>query len=467
MKTSTLWIEEARGLDPGLGIVLGMSWEPKISGTASELDKNKKSASVSSHNVCVFGERLNVFGSAAVEKRIYSQVQKKKVIGVSGALIFASMHPNGTAFLSVPLTEVGDQSEGRVWIAACNNGSPLKGFDSVISQDEVEARLNELQARYANVAAFGIEDNAVGWMDIVNGANFNVSDVQGQVKPLNASLRMALSSIPAPARIFLGIVGIVLLVQIALIPAWKYAYRLIFAEKMVQQDPNLLWQEAIDSWVETNKLPPAQSLETVLNAATGLQNTISAWNLKEVDCKISTGRKTWDCKAIYERKPNTTNATNASFLASIPKGWSVDWLPLNTANVSFEVVLIEPPVAMKLASLHKQSELLVSIPTALQKIEPALSDARGAVGPFSAVATPAPVFKEGGGVPKPQGVVMPTVSQIKLSGPARSFIDFASVNGLESVAWKAIALKISAESVKPNITASSYKIDLLGEVYAR
>jgi hypothetical protein len=466
MKPHTKWLEGLPGLDASVAVVIGAHWSPRVAGTSSEVEAQKKAAIQAKDTIYLVSDK--VFGSAHPPSQKLRLLAKAKMRSASGAMAFASLHQHGTALLMLDMGMVDPSLVGHVWVTACNGGTPLKGFDTIVSLTQATNLLQQLRERYDGVVQFGQDGEAFEWPELFRYCNSISRDNDASFKPLKASLTGAMGAVPGPIKLLVLVAGTFLIGKFLVVPMGKSVYQQFFAPKAVVEDPVAMWEAASEAWLAERKLPAKDSLKAAVEGILDMPSAINAWQLASAECKLQASNKAWDCRASYQRPVKNTLATSRTFSAMLPKTWSVsEWKSLNEAWVQFSVPVTGTPVTFKVNEQDTRAEVLVAVPSAIQSLLPVIADVASSLGKFEAVKVTPPVFAAGGSPPKPPQLNLPSRSEIALTGPMRSFIGIEDVDALKKIAWRSIAVTFSKDAVNANRSTSRFQTVLTGEVYAR
>ncbi|MEK7945568.1 hypothetical protein WKR98_12490 [Pigmentiphaga sp. YJ18] len=226
----------------------------------------------------------------------------------------------------------------------------------------------------------------------------------------------------------------------------------------VSIDPEAAWAQVYETLRQRIRLHAENDGLAVLDALAELPAELGGWGLSSAQCTRGT-EPGWACRARYDRVHRL--ATNASFLAARPSGWSETWQPLDTVVARFAVA--GGGQALEPSRLRSRSEHDDKTITALQQVLPLMSGAT--LGETVPVRLEPPRDEYGVALAAPPS--MPAISErpLALEGPLRSMF---LIPGLlaNQIEWRAVSLNVDA-AAELSLNRSRLMAGMSGVLYAR
>lgn len=443
-----LVLDGSTGLVPdGTALVLGLTWKVLL-GQDLEAIALSESAKVKATHYS-HAARSGSVGYARLKP-------DPKVAYLSAASLVAASHPTSTAFVALNVNETD------CWICGVSNGSVLTGYDLVTTDVKLSrAMKGTFESRFGDAKFLGdadVEglDDSYSWASIQellgNAQLTSASTLKGVKKGLGQSL----GKVPKPL-IYLTAFGLLLFA------GQKLALPLIqktFASRQeaVAEDPELLWADALQSWIASNRVSASGSLNVVLNGLGDVPMNIAGWRPKSFECSWTPNA--WKCGGEY-RASNRLH-TNEAFDEAKPKDWRVNWTLLQSAKVSFDIPTSAQPIIVKSLKTVKEHELNTA--SKVQKLAPLLTAGDKAMGAFALVAVPPPKLANGGAAPPSTTVIFPLVTKVALKSPVRTAAGMQ--DWCDEVAWSKVAVAFDLKR-SPGINESAAVMELSGNIYAK
>lgn len=439
---------ESSGLvPPGKALVMGLTWKVLLGQSLDELALAESIKAKASH--FTHSGRSGSVG--------YTRFKADpKLAYLSLANLFAASNPISTAFVALTI------NDSDVWVCGVSNGSVLTGYDVITDDlDTVESMKEGFGRRFADanfLGDAGIDglDENYAWDAIQELLGNNSVVSAAGLKIVKGGLGKSMRKVPKPL-IYLTLLGISLFAfQKAGLPLAKS----LFApkEQAVVEDPEVLWADALEGWLEANRVSGPSALNEALNGIGDVPIIIAGWRAKSIECSWTT--KAWKC--IGEYKASSRLHTNSAFDAAKPTSWLVSWSLLQGAKVSFDLPTASHSIVIK--SLKPVSEHQLVTASKVQMLSPLLTAGDKAISSFARIAVPPPKLANGGNVPPSTAVVFPLVAKALLKSPLRTA---AAMQGwADDVSWTRIVLTFDLKR-EPGINESSAVMELAGNIYAR
>lgn len=366
----------------------------------------------------------------------------------SAAAAFARACPRGVVAIRVTVPT-------GVWVAGASDGVVLTGTD-VIHESEAQAQeaLQALRERYAELVVYG------------DGENETPLPPQALVDQMDAAteLRQAtrvLARVPTPVWVLIG----VFVAWTGIQHAWEW-YEAIQAERqraamqVAQVDPVEAWREALNNWSKTVMTHSTGELKAILSSLGDVPAQAGRWELSEVNCTPVNQ----SCTAQYVR---THLGDNLSLLNALPQDWTVNFVNLNNALVSWPISGMERRT-LNLEKLPKQEVLRTSWSSLYQRLAPALSEIKLSAGAPPTEIKPPIQSREDGrpvAIPFPQGseISMPISRELSLIGPLRSLYVLELP---ESTSLERLHIQYASTS-QADVSRSILLATLTGKIYAQ
>lgn len=451
-KTNTLaaptLLDHTSGLAPnGTCLVAGMSWKPLLGQNPGRLAAVEAKNAGGTHYA--YADKS---GSAGFAKFKASD----KVQYLSMASLFAASIPaSSTVFLALSINET------QSWICAVSNGSVLAGYDLASSSHETsKASRDAFNRRFPEGEFWGDVDGldlapVYTWESLAEQLA-NVKHVKDALlRPVGANLSLSLNAIPRPIIWMVTFGLLAILVQKVV---WPVAKSFVGSrEEVVVEDPELLWQQAIDSTFNDAMLSAPGTLQGLLVNVNETPVLVSGWRLESLDCDWSA--RAWKCNAKY--KASSRMQTNEAFESARPKDWKASWALPQGVTASFN--LPAQSVGMSLKGLKKVSEHEIGTASRIQSIGPVLTAGSSPMSNFTQVEIKPPTFAKGEPVPLPPSIKLPLHSMVNVTAPLRTGAvvdDWAN-----EVTWKKATFSFDIKKT-PGANDSVAMMTLKGEIYA-
>lgn len=365
----------------------------------------------------------------------------------SAAAAFASQQRHGThiAYIVLP--------DKRIWIAVSVDGVVQTGSD-VILADEASAQkvLADAQSRFSAAQLHS--------SDIEHARPLTLRQLTSSLNDQTVLQRAAfkLSMIPPVWLWAAGLAAVYL--------AWDTGYGWWQAKQAaelesqkqfeVQVNPQQIWSDAIDTWLQATRSDGQEGLQQYLAAADMAPVAPGRWRLEEIDCRPAIHT----CTAIYSR---TRLADNNTLLQALPKGWKLSWNDLDTATVQWAIP--ERKSVLTLDMLPDASQVNTVLVPGWQGLRPALQDL--ALTPASEVGIRAPNIQLPNGleqpVSRPADLNLPWVRQMVINGPLRSLY---TLQLPASSAIEQLQIRYQPDA-SPTLVSSQFNATLRGAIYVQ
>ncbi|WP_420227469.1 hypothetical protein [Pigmentiphaga litoralis] len=362
------------------------------------------------------------------------------------ALAFAQGHARGLHACCV------DLPDGRAWLVAAHQGKVLTQTDRVYATPaDAHVALQALMDRHG--AALTLH----GQVPASPAEPFDLTQLGAQLSPAN-SLRSVGRVIPTPMIVALAACMLTVGGRAGwdLIRSWRSAAQ-PGPSALSGVSPEVAWREAFARLASQTRVHTDEGVSAVLAAIVALPMDLGGWQLRGAQCQPHTAVG-WQCGAHYQRQRRS--ATNATFLAARPQGWTESWHPLDGVTASFALADGAEPLAID--RLQPLSTHDANTFSQLQSVLPAFASI--AIGEPTALRIEPPV--DGFGVPMPALPGMPSVHErsLSLDGPLRSLaLVPASLSG--QVAWRLLDARLH-ETAEPALNRSRWMASLQGTLYA-
>ena len=421
-------------------LVLGMRWHTILGSRLDQRARQKARQVKASHHAHEPGsEAVGVIRLNRADRGLADQLH-------SGALAFASDHRQGVVALRAELPD------GRIWVVAAQGGKVLTHSDRVHdSAAGAQAVLDGLMAHHGDELV--ILDAAAG-----DAGEAALPALLGDASTTYRLLPCGWSWPAIPRPLVVAAVGCA--AAFLLRSGWDW-YRHLDGPKApapASIDPEAAWAQVYEALRQRIRLHAENDGLAVLDALADLPAELGGWGLSSAQCSRGMAQG-WACRARYDRVHRL--ATNASFLAARPSGWSEAWQPMDAVVARFAVAddgrVLEP------SRLKSRAEHDGQTVTALQQVLPLMSGAT--LGEMVPVRLEPPRDEYGTAISAPPS--MPAVSErpVALGGPLRSMF---LVPGLlaNQVEWRAVSLTVDA-AAELSLNRSRLMAGMSGVLYAR
>jgi len=368
----------------------------------------------------------------------------------SAAAIFAQAHQGGV-FLTTH-----EMADGSVWVAGVHDGNILRGTDVLLSQEEAERLVAEVESRFKD------SSSAVNLVK----SEFDLEPYFNARTKL-APVKSAFQKIPRPLLLVLG----TLLGLIVLDTAWDQ-YRKYQSKKALELeaqqpvDAHSEWANALNEWAGSVVVDGPKGLAAVVHGLGRAPMDIGGWDLNKARCKAVPGA--WSCSADYDAG---IGATNLSFVANLPPGWTASWNGLTGAVGSWTVPAHREMIDR--AGIQAIPDFSLNYISKLQEVLPAFRSVE--LSPPMAVQIPEPqvAVKNGShqqmvAVPYPadntEGIERPSVQTIELVAPLRSLMVLPIIN---ETTIQSVSFVVEGMTSIPSLRDSLFTAKLVGEMYVR
>ncbi|OVZ54354.1 hypothetical protein CDO44_26805 [Pigmentiphaga sp. NML080357] len=419
-------------------LVLGMRWHTILGSRLDQRARQKARQARASHYA--HAENSEAVGVVRLNRADRGQAGRF----YSGALAFAAEHRQGVVALRAALPD------GRAWVVAAQAGKVLTQSDRVYdTAADAQAALDELAERHGDdltvLAAADIDGDAMPF-----AAMMGESSAQCLLKPCGWSL----PSVPRPLAV--AVLGCA--AAFFLRAAWDW-YRSGGNQALPAPpvDTDAAWSHVLGEFRNRVRVDAEEDWNALLSQLADLPAEVGGWRLASAQCK-RVSQAGWSCLAKYDRVHRL--ATNASFLAARPRGWSETWQPMDAVVARFAVARDGHPLDMSRlkTSVEHENETI----TSLQRILPLLSAAT--LGEPSPVRLEAPRDEHGLAIPPPASMPVILERPLTLEGPLRSM--FLLPGTLASqVEWRSVFLTVDP-AAEPSLNRSRLMAGISGVLYA-
>lgn len=421
-------------------LVLGMRWHTILGSRLDQRARQKAREVKASHHAHAPGsEAVGVVRLNRADRGLADQLH-------SGALAFASDHRQGVVALRAELPD------GRIWVVAAQGGKVLTHSDRVHdSAADAQAALDGLMAHHGDELVI-LEAAAGDSGEAVLPALLGDVATPYRLQPCGWSM----PAIPRP----LVVAAVGCAAAFLLRSGWDWYRHLDGARAPAPAsiDPEAAWAQVYEALRQRIRLHAENDGLAVLDALAELPAELGGWGLSSAQCSRGMERE-WTCRARYDRVQRL--ATNASFLAARPSGWSETWQPMDAVVARFTVA--DGGQALEPSRLRSRTEHDGKTITALQQVLPLMSGAT--LGETVPVRLEPPRDEYGAVISAPPS--MPAVSErpLALEGPLRSMF---LVPGLlaNQVEWRAVSLTVDA-AAELSLNRSRLMAGMSGVLYAR
>lgn len=237
-----------------------------------------------------------------------------------------------------------------------------------------------------------------------------------------------------------------------------------------EENPEIVWKAAFAKFRQSTPNPSVDAIKQVRESFRMLPAKWMGWSVKTATCKAADpagGNQVWACIAHYNITARIGAATNLQLKPTVPAGYTVNFLPTKSLNLTWMVTTHSPPI--DISKLPSRIEHLVGTASKIQRLAPAFNEAPTIA--FAPVKLDAPRGKRSGTViPMPATFVMPTSSKLSIKGPLRS-VDTILANGL-AADWRTMTLIFNessrADGRQPTgIRQSALQAEITGVLYAK
>ncbi len=414
-------------------LVFGLEWFPLLGGSVRRQSRRLARKYGASHLV-LSGEQAGSVGVARLRKLRPG----RKVRLQSAAQSLASLFPQGTVALVLPLSEHG------WWLVAVHEGAVVARTDRVyMSLDQAQAALSDVRVAYPQLRDLTQDaDTAPGLHDL---------QASGAAASLLHKVSRWHSVFPMPVQLL----ALTLTVVAVAPPAWTwFQAKGVQPQVQAQPDTQLAWQLAIRQATQARCLHGLQGTQPVLNALYELPVAIAGWHLFQVEC--SAGRSAWMCQGDYQRRQQA--ASNDGFLRLAPSSWTSHFPTMDLAKVRWTVAA--PCTLFSSQSLNSAAHNERHLFSSWQAIRPAFS--RMEAGHSQALPIDPPRDNKGQVLAQPVDLITPLYREVHIQGPLRSFE--LLLPHIASIEWRRLVLNLN-EAIKPTLKNSQLNVTFLGVLH--
>lgn len=431
---------------PDASIVFGgVVWQTLLGSNLANLSVKAAVANKATHYVAA-GAHSASCGTIKISSEL-SKVKGRSFY--SAAAIFAQAHQGGV-FLATH-----EMDNGSVWVVGVHDGNILRDTDVILSQEDAQKLIAEVGSRFKD-----------------SSSTVNVVKAEFDIEPhLNARTKLApvksaFQKIPRP--LLLVLCGLISL--IALDTAWdqykKYqTKKALELEAQQPVDARSEWANALNEWASTVVIDGPQGLAALINGLGRAPMDIGGWDLNKAKCKAIPDA--WSCSADYDAG---IGATNMSFVANLPPGWTASWNGLTGAVGSWTV-----PARRSLidrAAIQAIPDFSINYISKLQQVLPAFRSVELLPPVQVQIPDPQVVVKNGShqemvSVPYPAdsvGIERPSVQSIELVAPMRSLMVLPIIN---ETTIQSLSFVVEGMTTTPSLRDSLFTAKLVGELYVR
>jgi hypothetical protein len=431
---------------PDTSIVFGgVAWQTLLGSNLANLSVKAAVANKATHFVAA-GAHSASCGTIKISSAL-TKIKGRSFY--SAAAIFAQAHQGGVFLTAHEL------DNGSVWVAGVHDGNILRETDVILSKDDAQNLIAEIELRFKE-----------------SSSTVNIVKAEFDVEPhLNARtklapLKSAFQKIPRPLLLVLS----VLLALTVMDTAWDQ-YRKYQSKKALELeaqqpvDARTEWTNALNEWAGTVVVDGPNGLAAVIHGLGRAPMDIGGWDLNKASCVAIPDA--WSCSANYDAG---IGATNLSFVANLPPGWTASWNGLTGAVGSWTV-----PAHRKLidrASIQAIPDFSLNYISKLQQVLPAFRSVE--LSPPAQVQIPDPqvVVKNGSHqemviVQYPsdnKGIERPSVQTIELIAPLRSLLVLPIIN---ETTIQSLSFVVEGMTSTPSLRDSLFTAKLVGEMYVR
>jgi Pilin accessory protein (PilO) len=441
-------LDHTSGLAPvGTCLVAGLWWKPLLGQHPEKMATSEAKKGGGTHYVHT--GKTSYVGFTHLPKTEKTQY-------VSLASLLANATRSNTVFLALSI------NSSMTWICAVANGSVLSGYDLVTSSPEVcRATRDRFSKRFPEAEYWGDVEGldlkpVFTWESLsdqlANAEHLN----QARLRPVGKGVSFSLSAVPRPI-IWIVCLGTMALVgQKVVVPTVSSLFG--SKEEVVYEDPEMLWNDALENQFNAVKVSAPGSLDNLLTSVNELPTLVAGWRLATITCDW--GAQAWLCKAHY--KASSRKHTNEAFAAARPQHWKLNWsLPLD-ANGTF--TLPAQSVSRSMKTLRAVGDHELTTASHFQALSPLMSAGVPALQAFTPVAIAPPSFQKGEPVPLPASIRLPMQSAVKAITPMRT--GAIADEWANEVAWTNATFTF--DTVKePRANDSAAMMDLKGTIYAK
>lgn len=371
--------------------------------------------------------------------------RKRKLYSAGAA--FALANTNGAVFSR---TQIED---GELWyVVAAHDGVVIAGTDVICTEAEAEELASDFNHRYK----LGVEVEA----------DFDDSylNERAELTPV----KNAWQKIPVQVKV-MALVGAALVIGNFAWTHWKSYERQKAREIFIAQsyDAHAEWDQALNQWATSTVVDGLSGLSALLDTVQDIPPVVGHWRIIEAGCSATTSG--WSCSARYNR---TVLATNASFRAAAPKGWTTTWDGLNNAVGTWAVE--SKRNSIERSKLSSAAEFAVSY---ISKVQVTLPSFRKVdIQPPAEVQIEAPKVRQRDmqgnqivvDVPypfdNPQGIELPKTQAFIFNGPLRSIL---ALPVTPYTAIKQIRFTVDERLAVANLRDSIFTAEVSGESYVK
>ena len=423
-----LQADGARVLANGAGhqIVFGLDWVPMVGGNPHRLAVGRARALGATHFVLA--------GSQAVSLGFVRLARKAQGAGRrlhSAAALFAGRNPEGAAGVLACIEPHG------FWVVATHAGTVLAGtdrwFQDIASAHEaLDAVRKRFPALRLQVEPGADQGSLPQWL----------AGIPADLSRLHR-VPSSLLGVPAGGRWVAGF-------ALAGLAAYLVSDGSHGPNADREVDADAQWREAVANVARNHPIDSFAGLSAVIAHWRRLPVNPSGWKLREVQCE--SGPAHWRCAAHYARLHRL--ALNAHLENFRPRGWSLQFTPLNDATFSWRVErqagLLDwftPPAGPDWMSQ-------------LQRVNPAFEHIQ--LGAGGAISLTPPADAAGQPLVRPAGLVQWSQRSIVLKGPLRSVPALRALGA--PVRWRRVTLEVE-RALPAAIAQSVLSVHIVGDLY--
>ena len=427
-------------LGAGKDLVFGLEWRPLI---GTDLEKKSHQEAMRSksthyikagiHSTAVGCVKLNVSGSDKNKRAMYS-----------AAAVFALSNSHG-AFI----TKVQIEQE-LYWVVAAHDGTVLKGTDVLLSAEDADSLVKSVQERFPDANLISDERDSGPFLN-------------DKTKLFEA--KTSIESLPNWLKYVACLFVLLTFCKFGYEKWSEYQEQNSMADNIEKYvDVKAEWQKSLDKWADSVYVDGSDGYDVLFEKFMLTPPEIGYWTLVEANC-TPRGNTDWVCQAKYLRGALGTNNT---FLAALPKGWSVKWDGLNNAIGTWSFQSIRHKIDR--STITPIPEFSLDYVSDLQKVLYAFKQVN--------LTSPAKVEIDKPKVPNTKGemvqvpypdnapseIVIPSVQKITASGPLRSL---AVLPITANTTIKSVRLEIKSFDIEPSLASSALQGEIKGDMYVK
>lgn len=427
-------------LSAGKELVFGLEWRSLI---GSDLEKK-------SHQEAMRAKATHYikagFHSAAVGcvKLNVPRHEKDKRAMYSAAAVFALSNANGALITKVEL------EHDLFWVAGSHDGTVIKGTDVLVSGEEADALVRNVQERFPDANLISDERDSGPYLN-------------DKTKLIEA--KTTFESLPLWVK-YTGCAFLILTLSKLGFYKWsEYQEQEMMANNIEQYvDVNSEWKKTLDKWAESIYVDGPVGYDMMFSSLLNTPLKIGGWSLVEATC-TPVGSAAWACQAKYLRGALGTNNT---FINELPNGWTAKWEDVSYAIGSWsfkgsrqklsrkELTTIADYSVKYISELQKVlyafKQVSLTTPVKVDVEKPKVQNSKGDL-----VLVPYPDSPQ-------QDLLIPSFQKFSASGPLRSLAVFPVTN-LTTI--KRVHVAVKAFDIEPTLTSSALQGEISGVMYAK